>query len=89
MTELKCKDGTVIKISDETEAELRKAFGPRPPKKYKDDWLEVGLIDSSFTWPISISIHGEEITRTIKSTKALIVALQEVVEYCKQHRLGL
>ena len=27
MAELKCSDGTVIKISDETEAELRKAFG--------------------------------------------------------------
>lgn len=29
MAELKCKDGTVIKISDETEQELRKAFGEK------------------------------------------------------------
>ena len=30
MATLTCKDGTVIKISDETEAELRKAFEPKP-----------------------------------------------------------
>ena len=30
MAELKCKDGTIIKISDETEAELRKAFEEEP-----------------------------------------------------------
>lgn len=87
MAELKCKDGTVIKISDETEAELRKAFEPKPPK-YEDDWLEIRVIDSHFTWPIGISVHGEEVTRTIKSTEAFIVALQKAVVYCKQHNLG-
>ena len=35
MAELKCKDGTVVQISDETEAELRKAFGPKPEKTFK------------------------------------------------------
>ena len=34
MAELKCSDGTVIKISDETEAELRKAFEPNVIEKY-------------------------------------------------------
>lgn len=29
MAELKCKDGTVVPISDETEAVLRKAFGEK------------------------------------------------------------
>ena len=29
MSKLICNDGTVIKISDETEKELRKAFGPK------------------------------------------------------------
>lgn len=33
MAELKCNDGTVIKISDETEMELRKAF--EKEKKYR------------------------------------------------------
>lgn len=28
MAELRCSDGTVVQISAETEAELRKAFGP-------------------------------------------------------------
>ena len=32
MAELICKDGTKIKISDETEQELRKAFGGRELK---------------------------------------------------------
>lgn len=34
MAELKCNDGTVIKISDETEQELRKAFGPKEEITY-------------------------------------------------------
>lgn len=29
MAELRCSDGTVVPISEETEAELRKAFEPR------------------------------------------------------------
>lgn len=29
MAELICKDGTKVQISDETETELRKAFGPK------------------------------------------------------------
>ncbi len=87
MAELRCKDGTVIKISDETEAELREAFGPKPPK-FENDWLEIRVIDGSYVWPIGISIHGEEVTRTARKTEEIIVALQKAVEYCKQHNLG-
>ena len=89
MAELKCKDGTVIKINDETEAELRVAFGPKPPATYHDDWLKIKVIHTDFIWPISISIHGEEITRSIKRTEEIIEALQKAVEYCKQHNLGV
>lgn len=35
MAELKCEDGTVVQISAETEADLRKAFGPKPEPTYK------------------------------------------------------
>ena len=35
MAELKCKDGTIIEISDETEAELRKASS-KPEWKFGD-----------------------------------------------------
>ena len=86
MAELKCKDGTVIKISDETEAELRKAFEPKPPK-FENGWLEIRVRESK-TWPIGISIHGEEVTRTIKCAEKIIAFLQTAVDYCKQHNLG-
>ena len=32
MTELRCSDGTVVRISKETEAELRRQFGPKKPE---------------------------------------------------------
>ena len=32
MAELRCSDGTVVKISEETEAELRRQFGPKEPE---------------------------------------------------------
>jgi len=35
MAELHCKDGTVIKISEETENEIRKAFGHNIPEEVK------------------------------------------------------
>lgn len=35
MAELKCEDGTVVQISASTEAELRRAFGPKPERTYK------------------------------------------------------
>jgi hypothetical protein len=33
MAKLTCSDGTVVEISKETEAELKKAFGPKPEPK--------------------------------------------------------
>ena len=88
MAELTCKDGTVIKISDETEAELRKAFEPKP--SYRDDHLECNIVDGAVTSPISITTNGRlaHITRNVKGTERFIVALQEAVIYCKQHNLG-
>lgn len=44
MAELKCSDGTVIQISDETEAELREAFGPKP--SYFDRVVKVSIGNS-------------------------------------------
>ena len=90
MAELKCSDGTVIKISDETEAELRKVFGPKP--NYKDITLET-YVNEGKKWPVSIKIENSAasvtITRDIEDTEAFIVALQEIVAYCKQYNLGL
>lgn len=88
MAELKCKDGTVIKISDETEAELRKAFGPKP--NYKDAALRV-YVNEGVTWPITIEVARSDenhVTRDVKNTETFIVALQEAVEYCKRNNLG-
>ena len=90
MAELKCNDGAIIKISDETETELRKAFGPRP--SYKDSALRV-YINKGITWPITIRIAmdcagQDKITRSVKDTETFIAALQEAVAYCKQHNLG-
>ena len=89
MAKLTCKDGTIIKISDETEAELRKAFEPKPPY-YKDDHLECE-IGNSLTWPIMLTTGGqfERITRNVEAIEAFIVALQKAVAYCKQHNLGV
>ncbi len=93
MAELKCKDGTVIQISDETEAELRKAFGPK--LDYKDGNLRVWVNNCSSLYPISIlSVVGIDadnnaLTRNVKDTKDFIKALQECVDYCIQHNLGL
>lgn len=89
MAKLTCKDGVVIQISDETEAELRKAFGPKIPK-YKDGHLECSIRENTSIWPIRITTNGSaaHITRTVKMTEAFIVALQEAVTYCKQHNLG-
>lgn len=91
MAELTCKDGTVIKISDETEAELRKAFGEKKPK-YQDCALSVEVIESK-SWPIRLSTDisnlDKYVTRDVEDTEAFIVALQEAVIYCKQHGLGL
>lgn len=95
MAELKCKDGTVIKISNETEAELRDAFGPKPKPSYKDYALEVYIdINDLIGWPVAIKIvndhTGDNIaTRNVKDTEAFIKALQEAVAYCEQHDLGL
>ena len=83
MAELKCKNGTVIQISDETEQELKKAFDLKP--SYKDSALEVFITENAI-YPISID---GSVTRGIKDTEAFIVALQEVVAYCKQHKLGI
>ena len=90
MAELKCKDGTVIKISDEIEAELRRVFGPKPD--YKDSVLR-GYINGDVTWPITIRIAGDcalddKIARNIVDIEAFIIALQEAVAYCKQQDLG-
>jgi len=68
MAELKCKDGTVIKISDETEASLRKAFG-RPPS-YFDHVVKVSITDSVI-YPIQIC----GVTRDVVDVEAYIVAL--------------
>lgn len=89
MATLTCKDGTVIQISDETEKELRKAFGSKP--SYVDDHLECGIMGGAITYPICITTDGirGRITRTVKGVEAFIVALQTVVIYCKQHGLGL
>jgi len=92
MAELKCKDGIVIQISDETETELRKAFGTKP--NYKDSALRV-CVNEGKTWPITIRIAKDyasrrySITRTIGDTEKFINALQECVDYCKQHKLGI
>lgn len=90
MAELTCKDGTIIKISDETETELRKAFGP---PRYKDSALRVFVTENT-SWPITISIARDctggkdEITRSVAGIELFISALQKVVTYCKQHRIG-
>lgn len=92
MAELKCNDGTIIKISDKTEAELRRAFGPKPD--YKDSALRVSVSNAP-VWPITIRIAKDctggqdSVTRGVADTEALIAALQEAVDYCKQHKLGL
>lgn len=91
--ELKCSNGTVIKISDETEAELRKVFEPKLKPNYKDYALGV-YVNEGFDCPITIRIArdsalSDKITRNVKDTEVFIVALQEVVAYCKQHKLGL
>jgi len=92
MAELRCKDGTIIEISDETENELRKAFGPKP--SYKDSALRV-YINEDNVWPITIRIAKDcvgvaedKIARTVEDTETFIAALQEVVAYCKQQGLG-
>lgn len=82
MAELKCKDGTVIKISDETEAELRKVFGPKP--SYSDHVVKVS-IGNSVRYPIKIC----DVTRDVVDVEAYIEALQKAVEYCKLFGLGL
>ena len=90
MAELKCKDGTVIKISDETEAELRKVFGSRP--SYKDITLET-YVNEGRRWPVTIKIKNSQaniiLTRDVEDTEAFITALQKAVEYCKLFGLGL
>ena len=90
MAELKCKDGTIIEISDETEVELRKAFGSKP--NYKDSALRV-YVNEGITWPITIRIardcaSSDKITRNVADTEAFIVALQKAIAYCKQHGLN-
>lgn len=88
MATLTCKGGTVIQISAETEAELRKAFEPKPPE-YENGILKIYVRKNSTTWPIGISIGcREKITRTVVVAEEIIVFLQEAVEYCKQHNLG-
>lgn len=90
MAELKCKDGTIIKISDETEAELRKAFGPKPD--YIEGDLTINIDVDSDIFPIELSTDGggdEVISRNVKDIEAFIVALQKAVEYCKQYNLGV
>ena len=92
MAELRCSDGTVIQISDETEQELKKAFGPKPD--YKDSALRVH-IERNKDWPITIRIAkdytaGKDyISRDIGGVKKFIIALQECVDYCEQHNLGI
>lgn len=88
MARLICKDGTEIRISDETETELRNAFRPKP--SYKDSHLECNIVDGGVAFPIGITTDGDSgrITRDVKDTEAFIVALQTAVEYCKQHNLG-
>ena len=95
MAELKCNDGTIIKISDETETELRKAFKPKLSERpyYKDACLEVSIGDS-VDWPICIKAsssnkNNKGLTRDIEDIEAFIIALQEAVKYCEQHDLGL
>ena len=92
MVELKCKGGTVIQISDETEQELRKAFGQVPD--YKDANLKV-WVNHNTIYPISIlsatgiRVNDRALTRNIKDTKKIIKALQECVDYCEKHKLGI
>ncbi len=93
MARLECKDGTVIEISDETEKELRKAFGPKP--SYQHANLRVWVRNSDL-YPIGIlSVSGmasedktRALTRSVKDTKKFIKALQECVDYCEQHNLN-
>jgi hypothetical protein len=91
MAELKCKDGTVIQISDETEADLRKAFGSKP--NYEDSKLKV-WVSGSANYPISIlsaiGIDNDNyaLTRDVEDVKKFIGALQECVGYCEKHNLG-
>lgn len=94
MATLTCKDGTVIKISDETEDSLRQAFEPKAPKPptYKDDHITVGIDVGCCDWPIDISTDEaghNEVSRNVEDVEALIVALQTAVTYCKQHNLGV
>ena len=89
MAELKCKDGTVIQISDETEQELRKAFSPELPR-YEDAALGV-WVNAKLGWPIQIAAieRGKDgCSRDVEDTERFIKALQECVNYCNRHNLG-
>lgn len=80
MAELKCSDGTVIKISKETEDELRKAFGDSPPEF--NSFVDLDLDDK--VKPIFTGDSWEN----VKNTENIIKDLQKAIEYCKKHNLG-
>ncbi len=59
MAELKCKDGTIVKISDETEQELRKVFGNN--KVHLVERIRVGIRQDrnlACDYPIGIGMVG-------------------------------
>jgi hypothetical protein len=48
MAKLTCSDGTVVEISKETEAELKKAFGPKPKPEPKFGDIVIGATSNKF-----------------------------------------
>lgn len=88
VAELKCGDGTIVQISAETEAELRKVFGGHIVPHYKDSCIEVIIDPENDCYPIFVN-SGVGVTRDVEDINSLIVALQEAVAYCEQGNLGV
>ena len=56
MAILKCDDGTEVKISTETEAELRKQFGPKKFKETGFWWMVTTKPNINDVYPILIGL---------------------------------
>ena len=69
-------DGTRIKISKQTEAELRAAFTKKLPEDYVDANIKVHIDVDSSSYPIEITTTGDtagEVSRSVKDINNLIV----------------
>ena len=96
---LNCKDGTVVKISDETEKELRAQFGPKKFEPIEICCLEVG-VPEGFCGDIflktthsgqNISGHKCQEKRVVdrfhfSTARELINALEKAIEFSATKR---